>query len=55
MSALARDPELLGHVSDRATILDHPLNQQQPTMNVETSISVGHEDLLVGEDVRHLH
>jgi hypothetical protein len=24
-------------------------------MNGQTSVSVGHEDLLVGEDVRHLH
>jgi hypothetical protein len=24
-------------------------------MNSQTGISVGHEDLLVGRDVRHLH
>ena len=46
MRALARDAELLGHVSDRTAIIDHPRDEQTPTMNSQTSINVGHEDLL---------
>jgi hypothetical protein len=52
---LTGDTQLLGHVSHRPTITDHPGHQQMTTMQIQTSISVGHEDLLVGEDVRHLH
>jgi hypothetical protein len=52
---LARDAELLGDVRDRAALLDHPGNEQTTAMEIQTSVSVGHEDLLVGEDVRHLH
>jgi hypothetical protein len=55
MRTLARDPELLRNVSDRTTVLDDPLNKQTTTMQIQTSVSVGREDLLVGEDVRHLH
>ncbi|MDT5176827.1 MAG: hypothetical protein QOJ95_1025 [Mycobacterium sp.] len=42
-------------MSHRTVSVDDPLNQQQTTMNSQTGISVGHEDLLVGRDVRHLH
>ena len=55
MGALTRDPELLGDVSDRPTIVDHARDEQTTTVQIQTSVSVGHEDLLVGEDVRHLH
>jgi hypothetical protein len=55
MSTLPGDPQLLGDVSDRTAIVDHPSHQQTTTMQIQTSISVGHEDLLVREDVRHLH
>jgi hypothetical protein len=44
--ALARNPELLSHVRDRATIIDYPGYEQTTTMNIQTGISVGHEDLL---------
>ena len=55
MRALAGDTELFGDVSDRPTLIDHARNEQTTTMQIQTGISVGHEDLLVGEDVRHLH
>ena len=55
MCTLARDPELLRDMSDRTAVVDDPLNEQTTTMQIQTSVSVGHEDLLVGEDVRHLH
>ena len=32
-----------------------PLDDQQPATDGETSVRVGHEDLLGREDVRHLH
>ena len=53
--ALTRDAKVLGDMRHRSTITDHPLNEQTTTMQIQTGISVGHEDLLVGEDVRHLH
>lgn len=46
VGALTRDAELLGHMSDRATITHDPLDQQTTTMNIQTGVSVGHEDLL---------
>jgi len=55
MCALARDAEFFGNVSDWPAIIDHPRDEQTTTVSVQTSVSVGHEDLLVGEDVRHLH
>ena len=55
VGALTGDAELLGDVRDRPTVLDHPRDEQTTTMQIQTSVSVGHEDLLVGEDVRHLH
>jgi hypothetical protein len=36
-------------MSDRTTMVDHPDNQQATTVQIQTSISVGHEDLLVRE------
>jgi hypothetical protein len=44
--ALPGDSQLLGDVSDRSALVKHPLNQQTTTVRVQTSISVGHEDLL---------
>ena len=55
MGTLARDSEFFGDMGDRPAMGDDPLDQQTTTMQVQTSVSVGHEDLLVGEDVRHLH
>lgn len=55
MRALPGNTELLGDMSDRTTVLDHPLNKQATAVHIQTSISVGHEDLLVSRDVRHLH
>jgi hypothetical protein len=45
MRALARYPELLGHVGDRAAVEPDPLHQQAAAMERQTGISVGHEDL----------
>jgi hypothetical protein len=33
-------------MSDRAAVSDHPFNEQQTAMQIQTSVSVGHEDLL---------
>ena len=55
MGTLPRNAELLGDMGDRPTLADDPSDQQTTAMQVQTSVSVGHEDLLVGEDVRHLH
>jgi hypothetical protein len=52
---LPGDPQLLGDVSDRAAIAKDTFDEQTTPVGVQTSISVGHEDLLVGRDVRHLH
>ena len=38
-------PKLLGHVRDRTTLTYHPLHEQPPTMNIQTSVSVSHEGL----------
>ena len=51
MRALARDTELLGDVGDRATVLNHARDEQTTTMHIQASVSVGHEDLLVREDL----
>jgi len=53
--ALTRHTQLLDDMRDRSAMGNDPLDQQTTTMNGQTSVSVGHEDLLVGEDVRHLH
>ena len=53
--ALARDAEFLSDVSDRPAVIDHAGDEQTTAVQIQTSVSVGHEDLLVGEDVRHLH
>ena len=55
MRALARDAQFLGDVSDRPAMGEDPLHEQTRAMQIQAGISVGHEDLLVGEDVRHLH
>jgi hypothetical protein len=33
-------------MSDRTTVVDDPLNEQTTAMQIQTSVSVGHEDLL---------
>ena len=55
MSALTRQAQLRSDMRNRAAVTDDPLNQQLPTINSQTGISVGHEDLRVSRDVRHLH
>lgn len=55
MSALSRDTKFLGYMRDGPTVIDDPLNEQTATMQIQTGISVGHEDLLDRRDVRHLH
>lgn len=52
---IAATPELFGDMSHRTTITDHPLNERTTAVQLQTSLSVGHEDLLVGSGVRHLH
>src|SRR3954466_11689579 len=37
----------MGH---RPTVTTDPLNQQQPTIQIQTRVTVGHEDLRTGED-----
>jgi hypothetical protein len=44
--ALPGDPQLLGDVGDRSAVIEDPLYEQPTTIEVQTSISVGHEDLL---------
>jgi hypothetical protein len=34
---------------------EDPIDEQLSTMNGQPGISVGHEDLRVSRDVRHLH
>ena len=46
MSTLARDPEFFGDVSHRTTMDHDPLNEQTTAIQIQTSVSVGHEDLL---------
>ncbi len=46
MSTLARDPELLRDVSHRTTVVEDPLHEQTTAMQIQTSVNVGHEDLL---------
>ena len=55
MRALTRDAKFLGDMSHRTTLPNHARDEQTTAVNVQTSVSVGHEDLLVREDVRHLH
>jgi hypothetical protein len=35
---------------DRPALTADPIHQQQTAMQIQTSITVGHEDLRVGED-----
>jgi hypothetical protein len=46
VGALARDAELFGDMGDRTAVGDDPLHEQTTAMDVQTSVSVGHEDLL---------
>src|SRR5690606_17771756 len=46
VGALSGDPQLFGHVRNGPTVLDHARDQQTPTVQIQTGISVGHEDLL---------
>jgi hypothetical protein len=46
VGALSRDPEFFGDVSDRSAIGDDSGDEQTTTMKIQTSVSVGHEDLL---------
>jgi hypothetical protein len=41
--ALTRDPPLLGHMRDRAPVMDDALDLQSAAMNVQPGVSVGHE------------
>jgi len=43
---LPRNTELLGDVSDRATVPEDSLDEETTTMEVQTGVSVEHEDLL---------
>lgn len=44
MRTLARHPQLVSDMGNRPTLTD-TTDQQHPTINSQTSISVGHEDL----------
>ena len=55
VGTLARDAQFLGDVSDRSAVPDHARDEQTAAVQIQAGVSVGHEDLLVGEDVRHLH
>ncbi len=46
VSTLPGDTELLGDVSDGSAMADYPINKQTTTVQIQTSVSVGHEDLL---------
>lgn len=43
------DPQLLARVSPRATMDRHPLDDLTTTMQIQTSVSGGHEEDLWGE------
>jgi hypothetical protein len=49
MGTLPGNTQLPGDMGDRALAANHPIDQQQTATNVETSISVGHENLRLGE------
>jgi hypothetical protein len=38
-------------MGDRATVPDHPRDEQTTSIQIQTGVSVGHEDLLVCEDL----
>jgi len=42
-------------MGDRPALSEDALDEQTTAVQVQAGVSVGHEDLLVGEDVRHLH
>jgi hypothetical protein len=54
VSALPRDPQLLGHVRDWTMLATDPFDQQHTTMQIQPSITVGREDLRTVE-TRHPH
>lgn len=41
-----RDAHLLGHMTDRPTLVTHPINQDLATSNIQRRVTVNHEDLL---------
>ena len=53
MRTLARDPHCFGRMSHRPSQDPDPVNNQTTTMNVETSVTVTHEDLPVGAECNH--
>lgn len=56
MRALAGHTELLRDVRDGAVIIDDASDEEPPSVQSETSISVGHRGLLAGsEGTRQLH
>jgi hypothetical protein len=48
MRTLTRNPHRFGDMRDRYPLNPDPFNDQTTTMSSETSITVTHEDLLVG-------
>ena len=54
MRALARDAHRLGCMRHRPALTADPIDQQTATMNIETGVSVGHENLrAVGTSTIH--
>lgn len=45
MGTLTRDPELFRDMGDGATMTDHSLNEQTTAMQIQSGVSVEHEDL----------
>jgi hypothetical protein len=45
MRALPGNTELSSNVRHRTVTTNHPFDEQDPAMNVESGISVGHENL----------
>jgi hypothetical protein len=48
---LPGDAEFLGDMSHRSALVDDSGDKQTTAVQVQTSVSVGHEDLLVREDL----
>lgn len=51
MSTLPRHPQFFRDVSDRPVLIENTLNQQQPSANIQTGISVRQENLLAVDDL----
>ena len=49
--ALTGDAEFLGDMSHRPALVDDSRDKQTTAIQAQTSVSVGHEDLLVCEDL----